>query len=220
MAYEIGTASDYQDLLERLKDFLSDNTRIIGDHPNMDELEAIDDAVGSGESSQAWTVNRWVDNRDSGETEQTELIMNGPGLAGTDEIYVGIQCEESVSDDYYNWKLMGCTGYSSGSTFLNQPSCTQGRLPRMLLWDQSMPYWFVGNGRRCIVVAKVSSVYECMYLGFGLPYGLPSEYPYPMVVGGAACPDATVIDLRYSSTDNSHRSFASPYGNIEGTITN
>ena len=218
MAYEIGTAAGYTDLLERLKDFLSDPDRVIGDHPNMTELVAINDDVDSGESSQAWTVEEWNDDRDSGGDGDCELFITGPGTAGTDEIYTWIDTVSDQGDDYYNWRLAGMTGYSSGVDISLQPGVTQGRLPRMLLWKQSIPYWFLGNGRRFVVIAKISSVYEMCYGGFCLPYGLPTQFPYPLCIGGAACPSATAAYNRYSSTDNSHRSFPNPYGSSDGVI--
>lgn len=61
-------------------------------------------------------------------------------------------------------------------------------------------------------MAKVSSVYEASYLGFALPYGLPTQFPYPLIVGGAASPSGTAAYNRYSSVDASHRGFPSPYG--------
>lgn len=216
MPYELGTASGYTDLLERLKDFISDPARIIGDHPNMDELVAIDDGVGTGEPSNAWTIDLWDDNRVGGVGECV-LYAHGPGSAGADEIYVFADTYSSVGDDYYNWRLAGMTGYAAGVDITLQPGATQSALPRMLLWNQPIKYWFVANGRRFIVVAKVSSVYEACYLGYALPYGLPTQFPYPLVVGGAACPDlpasSNPTQHRYSSTDHSHRGFASPYCN-------
>lgn len=207
IAYEIGTASDYQDLLERLKDFLSDKARTIGDHPNMDELVAIDDLVDSGEASQEWTINRWVDGRISAPAK-TELIMNGPGLAGTENIYVGMQCEDGTlgAGDYYNWIVNGFTGYSSGDDFLDQPGALPSdRAPSILLWDSTIPYWFIGNGRRVVVIAKVSGVYETMYLGHMLPYGTPTQVPYPIVVGGSF--QNAAIRGHYSDVSADHSSF-------------
>lgn len=208
MAYEIGTATDYKDLLERLKDFLSDPFRTIasGD-TSISELVAIDDEVGSGEPSQAWTVDRWVDDRDSGVTDPTELIVHGPGLAGTDEIYVGIQCFEEVAPgDYYNWRLQGFTGFNALLDFNDQPGAMQSNRPRTLLWNDSILYWFVANGRRLTVVAKVSTIYSTCHLGFFLPYGTPSQSPYPLIVGGSATND---VD-RWSEIDNGHRIFLDP----------
>ena len=41
-----------------------------------------------------------------------------------------------------------------------------------------MPYWFIANGRRFIVIVRVSSVYQSAYAGFILPYHLPNTF-YP-----------------------------------------
>jgi len=100
------------------------------------------------------------------------------------------------------------------------PGLTQGRMARLLLWQNKIQYWCVANGRRFIVVAKVSSTYEASYLGFALPYGLPTQFPYPLVVGGAASPTATASHNKYSSIETSHRGFASPYANAAGVCTN
>jgi len=147
-----------------------------------------------------------------------ELILMGPGTAGTDEIYSAIQTVESAGDDYYNWRIAGMTGYTD-TELQYMPGLTQGRMARLLLWQNKIQYWCVANGRRFIVVAKVSGVYEALYLGFALPYGLPTQFPYPMVVGGAACPYATAEDNRYSSIVTSHRGFPSPFGTA-GVCTN
>lgn len=221
MPYEIGTAAGYTDLLERLKDFLSDPSRTAGESgsdPNITELVAINDLVESGESSQAWTVDEWNDDRESDGSGDVELFMHGPGTAGNDEIYTWIDTYSDVGDDYYNWRLAGMTGYSSGVDISLQPGVTQGRLPRMLMWEGSIPYWFLGNGRRFVVIAKISSVYEMCYGGFALPYGLPTQFPYPMVIGGSACPVTIASHHRYSSLENDHRGFPNPYGNSQGSI--
>ena len=212
MAYEIGTADGYLDLLERLKDFISDPARVIGDHADMTELVAIDDNVQSGESSQAWTIDSYTD------VSEIELFAHGPGTSGVDEIYTWIDTYSSIGDDYYNWRMAAMTGYSSGVDISLQPGVTQGRLPRMLMWENPIPYWFLGNGRRYVVVAKISSVYECLYQGFALPYGLPTQFPYPMVVGGSACPSTAAANHRYSSVASDHRGFPNPYGDGDGVI--
>jgi len=100
------------------------------------------------------------------------------------------------------------------------PGLTQGRMARLLMWQGKIQYWCAANGRRFIVVAKISSVYEALYLGFALPYGLPTQFPYPMIVGGAACPGTTAADNRYSSLADSHRGFPSPDADGVGVCTN
>ena len=147
-----------------------------------------------------------------------ELILKGVGTAGTDEIYTAIQTVEDAGDDWYNWRIAGMTSYTATDLEF-MPGLTQGRMARLLLWQNKIQYWCVANGRRFIVVAKVSSVYEASYLGFALPYGLPTQFPYPLVVGGAASPDNTAAENRYSTLHYTHRGFASPYANAAGVCT-
>jgi len=180
-----------------------------------DDEFTFDVADGLG-ATEAYTATRW--NPDYDGAGGYELILMGPGTAGDDEIYSAIQTVESVGNDYYNWRIAGMTGYSDVQ-LQYMPGLTQGRMARMLLWQNQISYWFAANGRRYIVVAKVSTVYEACYLGFALPYGLPTQFPYPMVVGGAACPDTTVAYNRYSSTQIQHRGFPNPYADAAAVCT-
>lgn len=179
-----------------------------------DDEFTFDVADGLG-ATEVYTEKRYDNDYDG--AGEYETILMGPGTAGDDEIYTAIQTVSSAGDDYYNWRLMGMTAYSDvGMQYM--PGITQGRLPRMLMWNQQIKYWLAANGRHYRMVAKISSVYEAMYMGFPLPYGLPTQFPYPLVVGGAACPTTTASYNRYSSTQNDHRAFPNPYGNTAGTI--
>ena len=163
MAVEIGTASGYLDLLDKLVTFATGLT-----------------------APEAWTVDRNITAADG----ERELIMHGPGLDGSQAIYVGVRSRTNADSDSYNWRLMGCTGYVAGNAWWAQPNSsntwTSGNSANLLLWDQAIPYWFIGSGRRLIVVAKVSTVYETAYLGYALPYATPGQYPYPLVVAGTS----------------------------------
>jgi hypothetical protein len=183
-AYQSGTATDYKDLLSLLRTFLTTHTDLVNATP-----------------SQAWTELRWDT------PDEYEIILKGPGLAGDDEIYVGIQTYSNVGDDYYNWRLQGFTGYLAGNAFADQPGAIQDYPPCLALHDSSIPYWFVADGRRFIVVARVSSVYEAAYMGLLLPYGLPSQLPYPLVVGGSITGE---LGYRWSLQSVTHRQFISP----------
>lgn len=278
MAYEIGTASNYKDLLKRLKAFLTDDARTTGSDTNITEIDPIPtgevwevkryidyDSLAAGGSNtgngtvgsivvastapaETWTLtatsatNFTVSGSvsgaqaaatvgtpyDSGEVAflitaggtafvagdvftfnallERELILMGQGTAGTDEIFVGIKTFSNTSSDYFDWYLQGFTGYSAGGTFDSQPGAMTDKRPRMLLDDSAMDYWFVANGRRFIVVAKVTTVYEACYLGFYLPYGTPAQAPYPLMIGGSSTDNNT----RWSSNDNGHRLFVDP----------
>ena len=165
MATASGTATDYDDLLSRLVTFLSTG-------------------IGGGQN---WTVRS-----DSAVGAERHVYLEGPGLAASDDIFVNIRQYFDVPNQYYNWELKGAVNYDASNSIDAQPGSTplgsgptRGG-PRLTLFDGDIPYWFVGNGRRFIVVAKVSTTYSTMYGGFYLPYGTPSEIPYPYYISGNA----------------------------------
>jgi len=128
-----------------------------------------------------WTSKRRV----SG----SEMIWQAPGNGGLDQILVGAKEFHNVGADYYNWRLGGFQAYDSGSPFNQQPGYVGGASqatpsPVIPLWNSTIPFWFIANGRRVIVVAKISTVYTAMYLGLISPYISPGAFPYPLAVGG------------------------------------
>lgn len=146
---------------------------------------------------------------DTSVTNETHLYLMGKGAGGTDEIFVNLRTTKSVANDWYNIRIRGATGFLSGQDLDHQPNINTGT--EMSLWNLSMPYWFIANGRRFMIVAKVSTVYSSCYAGFILPYALPSEYPYPLVIG------ASNVDLgkRWSVANTYHRAFWSPNLTLE-----
>jgi hypothetical protein len=92
----------------------------------------------------------------------------------------------------YGWHLNGYTGYTtSAANFTGQPGAMSANFatsgyPSFALWNSTIPYWFVVNARRIIVVAKVSTTYQALYMGFFLPYATPSQYPYPLLIAGSS----------------------------------
>lgn len=120
----------------------------------------------------------------------SEMIWQAPGNGGVDQIIVGARCFSNVGGDYYNWRLGGFTAFNSGQTFQQQVGYVGGLnqanpSPVMQLWNSTIPYWFIANGRRVIVIAKISGVYSSCYLGFMNTYIAPGTFPYPLVVGGS-----------------------------------
>jgi hypothetical protein len=78
-----------------------------------------------------------------------------------------------------------------------------------------MPYWFRANGRSFSFGVKVSTSFEGGYLGFILPYATPSQYPYPLAVGGSLVPQDwdRSSTWRYSYNDMRHSVFPIPGSN-------
>ena len=168
MAYEIGTVTGHYNLLAAIRTFVESTVPL----------------------AQRYTVMRAVTTG-----ADHEVIWKAPGYSGTEEIYFGIKTYQSISSDYYNFKVGTFTGYVSSNTFESQPGTHS--MIGVPLWNQPIPYVLHANGARIVISCKVETVYNSFYLGKFLPYGTPTQYPYPVFSGGAL-PDATAT--RYSDT--------------------
>lgn len=186
MAAATGTATDYKNLLSLFRTFVTGMATSGADRP--------------------WVSLRYTT---GGSGLADELILKATGAAGTDEIFVGISTFENVTADYYNWQLAGFTGFDNALTFANQPGVM--RDVYLTLWNSPIPYTFVANARRAIIVAKISSSYMMMYLGFINQYASPVQYPYPMLVGGNLAVNTglalTSVLWRWSVSDNTNHNF-------------
>lgn len=172
MATVTGVATDYKDLLARLRTFLT--------------------------GAPGWTSLRYTV---GGAGNPDECILRAPGLGGTDQIFVGIRTFENATADYFNWRLGGFTGYDGALTFAGQAGAMTNVF--MTLWNSPIPYWFVANGRRVIVVAKISTNFMMGYLGFINQYPSPAQFPYPLAIGGnfasSGEPALTDVSWRWSN---------------------
>ena len=111
-------------------------------------------------------------------------IWSAPGNDGLANIIVGVNRFLSVAGDYDDLQLLGAFGFDAGQGFTTQPGGnTEEYLP--LLRVGSMPFWFCANGRRVVIVVKVSTNYQSAYLGFINTYASPSQFPYPLAIGGS-----------------------------------
>ena len=155
-------------------------------------------------------------------TAGQEMIWQAPGNGGLDQIIVGASAFTNVSADYYNWRLGGFTAFNSALAFnLQAGYVSPGQAvssPALNLWNNSTPYWFIANGRRVIVIAKVSTVYVCAYLGLLNSYMSPGSYPLPLVVGGsmawASEPVSTSATWRWSYGGAEITSFPIPIASM------
>lgn len=144
-------------------------------------------------SANGWTVLRYDD-----VSANRELILKGTGLSGTEEIFVGFRTYQDVNADYYNLLAGVFTGYVSGNSFDTQPGA---RLSGVPAHNNRIDYWLTLNGQRIVLAMKVGTpVYESCYVGKCLPYGRPSQYPYPVVCGGMLTGAAAT---RFSDTSHS-----------------
>jgi hypothetical protein len=195
MATEIGTATNAADLWGKLLTFLTTNTTL----------------VGLGEE---W-VDSWTG--DSG----NEHVLTGPGTSGTDEIHIGLRLHVDVPADECWIELLGMTGIIPSGEALEDHINVQPKPSLMFIDNSTMNYWFIANGRRFMVVLKISTTFESCYAGFFLPYATPVEYPYPMFVGGTAGPDSGDAQSPRSWREDllGHSAFPWPYSDQGVNLT-
>jgi hypothetical protein len=192
MATETGTATDYRDLLQKLKLFLTGaNSPTSGltwvvERERSDStspLSAIPD--GSGAIKTAANNNQSHD----------EIIFRGNGGVSPEKaIYFGIQTYGLSTTGFFNWHIRGLTGFSNTSPetpFLNQP----GHSPPcyLPLQNTTMTYWFIANERRVMGVVKTGTAYHPFYMGLINPFATDVEYPYPMAVMATAGVENTLF---------------------------
>ncbi|HEJ2039568.1 TPA: hypothetical protein SLV86_001322 [Pseudomonas aeruginosa] len=145
-------------------------------------------------SANGWTVLRY----DTAPANR-ELILKGVGYTGEEEIFVGFRTYQNASADYYNLLAAVFTGYVAGNTFDTQPGA---RLSGVPAHNNRIDYWLTLNPQRIALAMKVGTpVYESAYVGKCLPYGRPSQYPYPVVCGGMLVGAAAT---RFSDTSANH----------------
>lgn len=150
----------------------------------------------------------------------SEAIFKAPGASGTDAIYTGLRSEYDASNGWHNLFLNGYTGFDASETsWFKQPgaiphfqSGTPLNVPMVPCWNTTMPYWFRATGRVFSFGVKVSTSFEAGYMGFILPYATPSQYPYPLAVGGSLVPTTgdRSSPWRYSYNNQRHSAFPIP----------
>lgn len=140
-------------------------------------------------------------------------IYEAPGLSGTEEINFGIGVVESTGTDAYALNGWMFRAYNDTLGHKSQPGHSGvGFHP---VWNTTIPYWFIGNGQRVMIVTKISTVYTASYVGKVLPYGVPGEWPqaYVMLMPGSD-------NTRWSSLSENIRNFFDPGNNAGSRMLN
>lgn len=145
------------------------------------------------EPDDQWRLNR-----------RAEFAWESASADGSRKCMVGGHTFENPGADTYNFHLFGFRAWDDKVTVGGQLNASTGKT--VSLWNAPIPFWLFTNGQRTALVAKVSSSYQTAYLGFGLPYGTPSEHPHPLVIGGTG----SLETRRWSDESANHRFFADP----------
>ena len=168
MAVETGQATDYTDLMVKFNTFITSHV----------------DLVAAG---QEWVLL---------DTDNTTYLYKGPGLAGTEEIFMSMALVSNPVDNFYGWRCNPFRAYLPPPQSINSQG-SEGIETFICMWNDIMDYWFIANGQRFIVVAKVGSTYQYGYFGKFTCYFRSGEYPYPVICHGMN--DALTS---YQTTDN------------------
>ena len=175
MAFAVGTATGFIDMLKKLRDYAIgtlDPTGTMGD-------EADFSAGGAVPTAQQWVVEEETI-PESGNASDGEVFLRGPG-GGADNIFLNIQTYRDTG--LFNWGIRGALGYSTADDYDTQLQSSPE--VNFALLNSSMDVWFHVNGRRIVAVAQIGSNYTAMYGGFINQYATSAQYPYPMMVGGS-----------------------------------
>lgn len=184
MAYITGEANNHLHLLEVLRDFLTGNTTLVG-------------------LGQQWEV---VGGVDTGPFAHDDFVsLKGPGLGGSNQIFLSLRTHTNVPAGIYSLQMRGHTAYNPAVPSTTPPGLNSPWVYLPLINDP-IRYWIVASGRRFIMIAKANNRYDVFYGGFILPEHLPSDWSYPMLIGGSA------NGLYGASIEGAnHRNFWSPY---------
>jgi hypothetical protein len=191
MAFAVGTADGFVDMLKKLRDYADgtlDPTGTMGD-------EADFSAGASVPTAQQWFVEKETI-PESGNATDGEVYLRGPG-GGSDEIFLNIKTYRDTG--LFNWEIRGALAFNGSDAFEGQLQTSDG--VQYALLNSSMDIWFFVNGRRIIAVAQIGSNYSAMYGGFFNQYATSAQYPYPMLVGGSVT--GATIPSTNSSYDHS-----------------
>ena len=199
MAVEIGTASNHQDLMLKLEKFLTSNPALVAANQQWEVKK--DNVVNP------YTTNTTANEDANGYSLHRFFI--GHGLDGQDNIIVPMVLRHNTSLNYYTMTACAARAYVVDKGVSDQltDNVHGARWVTISLWHTDMKYWFIANGRRFIIVVKVSNRYATMYCGFIKPSGTDLEYPYPLLIGG----NHTLTYRPYTNDDTStNRSFFNP----------
>ena len=154
-------------------------------------------------STQNWTLNRNVASSTSTidypsiqtgsggtVTYEREIQLQGPGLAGADEIYIGFLEIRDTAATSFNWHVAGFTGFGGGLDFEDQPGFSYvepNEIPAFVpLSGGSTECWFHITPRHLSGVLRMGTTYNNFIAGFMNPYATPAEFPYPLYIGGTS----------------------------------
>lgn len=149
MAYTTGSATDYHDLLAKLKDYLD---------------------------AQGWTINLYQ--AAGSMTGKAKLYVTGPGSEGGQQPNVSIDTEARTSDNSYGWRVCAHTTYNADAPFGSQQSNSPIHYFN-LHQNALDYFFYVSDRRFIVIAkigVVYLSMYAGFFLPYALPEEYPFPY--------------------------------------------
>lgn len=131
--------------------------------------------------------------KDQNQVTDAAIFVGSGG--GNDKIYIYLSCHDVDGSTVNKLILDSSVGYDPLLGVFEQPGSiqqwlkatgkTQSDTPTFTIsTNERFFYWIFVDNYRIIIVARMSIMYESMYLGFLNPIASERQYPYPMYVCG------------------------------------
>lgn len=185
MAVQIGVANNQYHLLDLFTTFVTTSPELaaLGQTWQVLKSETLPSTYPfcNGQTNPAYTASFQA------------KYFRAPGLDGKASIYMNVMVSEALSAQLFNWYIAGATGFDPTKNFESQPGVQKVSQASIhfapcvyTLINSTINYWFIVNGRRAIIITKIGGDFFLAHMGFILPYGKPSESPYPLLISGTA----------------------------------
>lgn len=208
MATEVGTATDYRDLVQKVKAFLT-GTNSPSSGLNWQVMREYSDQ-SSPDSSLTGSEIPDVDDITPDDVAVHEIIFKGTGGQSPElGIYWGLRTFQVNANSIFSWEVRAYTGYTDTSPATDFHSQPGKSFPVFMpLQNTTMDYWFFGTERRFIAVVKTGTNYQWLHAGLLNTFATQSEYPYPMMIAASTWDPGD--NFANNSPDVS--SFVNPHG--------
>lgn len=160
----------------------------------------------AGGAAELWTIlldfvtaNGWeiIDQAERTVDVETSIKcvqLRGEDISGEGHIYVHLIYRAQTTQDIFAFEIEGSAGWLPGSDvtqFGQNPQnsyrdvgTTTSVIVRAPLHRNPIEYWLTCSPRRFMGAFRHNDRWGSMYCGFIKPYGLPSQWPYPLLVAG------------------------------------
>lgn len=179
MAWAKGTATDFIDFLRKFRDY---SAGLIDPSTDPDITEGV---IVPADDQWEILVNGALqpDIPGSGMATDGEVYLRGQGSDPADQIVVGIRTYRNSGNNIWGWELRGYTQFNDALTFETMPGTSPSCFASFD--DAVFDCWFWVNSRRIMALAIIGTTPILVHLGFVRQFGTRSQYPYPLLIGGA-----------------------------------